>query len=504
MKKLVTKLMGLILVITSIFGVLPTANAQSLQDTLYQDDAYKFWVAIYVRDGSHMVATQESMIRRSSDNAPVYCVQAHVQFNSGSSVTGIADENQMASLTNLSQEQINRIRLIAYYGYGYEGHTSPEWYYATQLMIWNITNPGYVWAIADNDQTLTPSNRYDAYYNEINSLVDNHKTTPSFNRQKVEMKGGDTITLTDTNGVLSKYYENYEDDHIKAEVQGNNLVVTAKTSYEGRITLNVKENTNEPLLYEGANQYCMSAGDPDMNIAMLELYATQDTTITKVYGADKDGIYQPEEGAVFEVYNADTNELVETVTTDKDGKFTLTTGYGTYRIHQIKGQEGYDFVKDYTFTVDGSTDKANVYFKNEYITSDLEFTKTDFVTGEALPNTTIEIYNADTNELVFTGVTDEDGQIIIKGLGYGKYYILEKNAPEGYELNPERMYFEVTESGKVIKVKMTDEKIKEVSSYSVPDTVTSNTGDIVVAGVIIVLCVGGFVVANKIKNKDKK
>ena len=51
--------------------------------------------------------------------------------------------------------------------------------------------------------------------------------------------------------------------------------------------------------------------------------------------------------------------------------------------------------------------------KNELKKGELEFTKTDLVNGEPIPNTVIEIYVEDTNELIFTGETDENGKITI-------------------------------------------------------------------------------------------
>lgn len=490
MKQNIIKLLVITIAITSIFGI-TKVNAQSLQDELYIDYDYQWWVATYNFGTTDRVKTQEKMIRRRSDNAPVYCIQADIKFIAGT-VNGVIDEDAMISMTQLTKEQMDRIRLISYYGYGYGSHTAPEWYYATQMLIWQITNPGYIYAIADNDSTLTPSNRYDSYYNEINSLVDNHTTQPSFYGQKVEMVAGNTVTLTDTNGVLSKYYEGVENDNVSAKIEGNNLVITAKKGYEGEILLNTKENTNKPILYEGANQYCLSAGDPDMNIAYLDIYSSVPFTGNKYYGNENTGAYVPEEGAVFELYNEETNELITTLTTGVDGEMSINLNFGKYRLHQIKGKDSYKFIEDYIFEVNATQTEINVIFKNEKIKSDLVFTKTDISTDVGLPNTLIEIYDANTDELVFSGRTDENGYIIIKNIEYGDYYILEKEAPEGYELNPERMYFSVTEDGEIIKVNMKDSKIVEVPDTSTTDYhVVEILGSLAVitgVGVIIYVC----------------
>lgn len=490
MKQNIIKLLVITIAITSIFGI-TKVNAQSLQDELYIDYDYQWWVATYNFGTTDRVKTQEKMIRRRSDNAPVYCIQADIKLIAGT-VNGVIDEDTMISMTQLTKEQMDRIRLISYYGYGYGSHTAPEWYYATQMLIWQITNPGYIYAIADNDSTLTPSNRYDSYYNEINSLVDNHTTQPSFYGQKVEMVAGNTVTLTDTNGVLSKYYEGVENDNVSAKIEGNNLVITAKKGYEGEILLNTKENTNKPILYEGANQYCLSAGDPDMNIAYLDIYSSVPFTGNKYYGNENTGAYVPEEGAVFELYNEETNELITTLTTGVDGEMSINLNFGKYRLHQIKGKDSYKFIEDYIFEVNATQTEINIIFKNEKIKSDLVFTKTDISTDVGLPNTLIEIYDANTDELVFSGRTDENGYIIIKNIEYGDYYILEKEAPEGYELNPERMYFSVTEDGEIIKVNMKDSKIVEVPDTSTTDYhVVEILGSLAVitgVGVIIYVC----------------
>ena len=98
---------------------------------------------------------------------------------------------------------------------------------------------------------------------------------------------------------------------------------------------------------------------------------------------------------------------------------------------------------------------------NEKIKGTLHFTKTDFSESKGLPNTKIQVYT-ENDELIFEGITDENGIIIIENIEYGKYYILEKEAPEGYILSTEKMYFEILEDGQVIKATMKNEEIVEV------------------------------------------
>ena len=61
-----------------------------------------------------------------------------------------------------------------------------------------------------------------------------------------------------------------------------------------------------------------------------------------------------------------------------------------------------------------------------------------------------------TDILIYSGKTDENGKIVIDKLPIGKFYILEKEAPEGYELNTEKMWFEIREDGEIVKSVMKD------------------------------------------------
>ena len=54
-----------------------------------------------------------------------------------------------------------------------------------------------------------------------------------------------------------------------------------------------------------------------------------------------------------------------------------------------------------------------------------------------------EHINNGIDELIFSGRTDDKGMIVIDKIKYGKYYIIEKEAPEGYQINNEKMFFEI-------------------------------------------------------------
>ena len=203
---------------------------------------------------------------------------------------------------------------------------------------------------------------------------------------------------------------------------------------------------------------------------------------------------------LIEIYN-DKDELIFSGRTDENGQIIIKElRYGKYYILEKEAPEGYTLNEEkmyFEVKLDGEIIKSNM--KDKKITSTLVFTKTDVSTSEALPNTLIEIYN-DKDELVFSGRTDENGQIIIEELEYGKYYILEKEAPEGYTLNPERMYFEVKNDGEIIRCTMTDDKI----IVEVPNTDARDY--LIEISIALIGIATGVVIYEEIKkrkNKDK-
>lgn len=190
--------------------------------------------------------------------------------------------------------------------------------------------------------------------------------------------------------------------------------------------------------------------------------------------------------------------------TDSNGNIIFGDLYlGKYYIKELKTLDNY--------VLDETKYEFELLYKDQYTpvvvysksimnllkTGKLEFTKTDFSESKALPNTLIEIYT-EKDELVFTGRTDNNGMIIIDKLPLGKYYILEKEAPQGYKLNEEKMPFEIKENGEVVKATMKDEQIIDVP---ITDKVDKNK--LVIIGSVLIL-IGTGVILYGFKKKRKK
>ncbi|MBO4956228.1 MAG: hypothetical protein J6C50_00080, partial [Rickettsiales bacterium] len=62
---------------------------------------------------------QARFIRRSEDNKFVYCLQPYVEIDNNLPYYNI-ERQDYASVLNMTEEQWDRVSLLAYYGYGYD------------------------------------------------------------------------------------------------------------------------------------------------------------------------------------------------------------------------------------------------------------------------------------------------------------------------------------------------------------------------------------------------
>lgn len=158
--------------------------------------------------------------------------------------------------------------------------------------------------------------------------------------------------------------------------------------------------------------------------------------------------------------------LVDRLTTNEDGYvISKKLPLGKYYLVETKTNSNYILNKENYYFELKETDaitpivleyyEATNYLKN----GNLEIIKKDADNGKVVPNTKIEIYT-ENDELIYTGMTNEDGKIILNKLPIGKYYIIETVASDGYRINSEKIYFEIKRNNQNVKVTLKNEKIK--------------------------------------------
>ena len=167
-------------------------------------------------------------------------------------------------------------------------------------------------------------------------------------------------------------------------------------------------------------------------------------------------------GAEITIYDESGTDVV-TLTTGADGKATyLYLPHGNYTFVETKAPEGYVLnERQYSFRIDDN----GVFFgsdtiPNTKIYGEIEIGKADAEDDELmLPNAVFDIMNSE-GEVIATVTTDENGIARAEYIEYGNYTIVEKTAPEGYNINATAYPVSIVYDGDTVRVDVRDSVIK--------------------------------------------
>ncbi|ECP0224411.1 LPXTG cell wall anchor domain-containing protein [Listeria monocytogenes] len=253
----------------------------------------------------------------------------------------------------------------------------------------------------------------------------------------------------------------------------NNTAMSQKFSFENKTerTIYFKE-TKAPTGYNiDTKTYTVKATqDNQTTEVFLETATSKDkviegkVAITKTAGMPEDGNYfggelPVLEGAEFTITSNTTKQVVDTITTDENGRAESNwLPYDTYTVHESITPAGYQPVPDFQVTID--TEGKTHYYVLEDVakSSAIKVVKKDATTGKVIPakGTQFRILDAMGNVIeqkvtyptpmtISLFETASDGSFTMPyPLIAGDYFLQEVKAPTGYTLNAEPIPFTVT------------------------------------------------------------
>lgn len=342
--------------------------------------------------------------------------------------------------------------------------------------------------------TVSETSEKEQYYNILNNSL-----TAYLQVRKVDEETGKTIAIadttfkilnTDTNQIVSQFvggkvYDEFKTDetgkfvtYLKLEAGNYKLIEVANPNgyvldKEG-LTFTIGDGTHYSYTTYGAFVTYYFKNTPIKG--QLEVNKTGEVVVIENDSFTYEKL--PLDGVKFNIYasedilSADKNylyyhagDLVDAIISNDEGyAISKKLPLGKYYIVEVETKDGYvlDSEKHY-FTLTEKDNMTSIVYEslsklNYLKKGTLEFTKTDLTSGEPVPNTKLEVFT-ENGEKIFSGITDQNGKIIIENLFVGKFYIVETEPATGYKLSDEITYFEITDDGEVVKANMVNEKI---------------------------------------------
>lgn len=461
-KKLVTSLMVMVTVITSLFATSMPVSASTSTLVLDERTDYTYTGVSPITGYS---ITHNIFILKM-DGKKVFCVESGVPANSGD---GYIPESYISSKKGLLYK-------IAYYGYTATNQTHYD-YVVTQVMIWE--------ELGDQYQSSSIPN-YQAKKAEIMVKVNSHSTVPSWNGQEVNVAIGESLTLTDSNGIFSGMTLESNNTNATVKQDGNKLIITPSSSFkDGTIKFSKFPSSavGTSIIYEKPNQQSMVDFHLESNVTATIKVKEQmgKVILTKTGEEFKTTMfnqYYSLKGAVYGIYLEDGTK-VTTITTDVNGKATSSAiKLGKYYALEETAPAGYVL----------NTNK--IPFELAYAGQAVEITSTDISQvekeqkgsatlvkedsktgataqgGASLDGAVYELRRTSTDEVVET-VTTKAGKATAKNLYLDDYYWIEVKAPEGYVLAKEPVAFKVDGSNDgLIEIRFEDMSQKGIVNFT--------------------------------------
>ena len=371
---------------------------------------------------------QQARVFRKSDNQAIaYCLEPFVFFDGNKTYTPTVTPR------NLSKAQMAKISKIAHFGLGYKNHNTMKWYAITQMMIWQVadTSGDYYFTDGLNGNRINP---YQSEMQEINKLIKEYDTLPSFNNKSYTIVEGNNLTIEDKNNVISSFKSNNG-----LNISGNKINLNNIKSGEYNYTFTKQDNYfNKPIIFyqSGNSQNLVNNGDlSDLKASVKVKVINTKIELSKIDEDTESTTPSGEailDGAVYNLYDSNDN-LINTLTIENNQAVLNNLNFGKYYLIEDKPGIGYTLdTNKYEINITESNPTVQLVLKNKVIEKKIIIEKKYGGNNTYMKEKDINftILNSK-DEVIKTVITDENGMIEIT-LPYGKYKIVQVNSTEGY------------------------------------------------------------------------
>ncbi|SMD68223.1 dihydroorotate dehydrogenase electron transfer subunit [Bacillus paranthracis] len=319
-------------------------------------------------------------------------------------------------------------------------------------------------------ETKAPTH-YDLNQTPINFTVEKSQTATasviaknSLTKGAVELTKVDDIDGVTLEGAVFKI----------VDMNGNDVRSDLTTNKDGKISVSDLRpgdyqfvETKAPDHYD-LNQTPINFTVEKSQTATASVTATNSLTkgaveLSKVDDVDGTAL----KGAVFKIVDMNGNDVHSDLTTDKDGKISVSDlRPGDYQFIETKAPTGYDLnAKPIPFTITkGQSQVTSVKALNSLTTGSIELTKVDMDHNGTLEGAIFNILDQD-GKVAREGLkTDGHGKLIVNDLKPGNYQLVETKAPEGYQLDASPISFTIEKAQAApLQITVSNKKIESSS-----------------------------------------
>ncbi len=188
----------------------------------------------------------------------------------------------------------------------------------------------------------------------------------------------------------------------------------------------------------------------------------------EIHGLKKDENGNALGGAVIGLFKPDCTEFITenaimSAISAEDGSFSFANvPFGNWVVHEIEAPAGFVLSeKSFAVTIDKDGTIIEVEIENTLIRGNVQLTKTDRdYPDNKLTGAKFTVYSDSNGDKAFDGNDEKIGELSevstgvyeMHDLTYGGYFVKEQQAPEGFYLDENAYYFEITEHGKTVTV----------------------------------------------------